>query len=92
MSLINIGSLTAFNAFLSVSVSALMATYMISIGSIMYRRVTGPPLPLSRWRLIGRNVGHERSSGGLGSYGVVINAVALVYRYVLDSEYSIWEC
>lgn len=82
MSLINIGSLTAFNAFLSVSVSALMATYMISIGCVLYRRVKGPPLPFSRWRLIGKNLDYGDSNGGLGSYGVGINAIALVYRYV----------
>ena len=79
MSLINIGSTTAFNAFLSVSVVALMATYTISIACILVKRLRGEPLPPARWRLLGKNAGPSDVTGGLGKYGPPINAIALVY-------------
>ena len=79
MSLINIGSLTAFNAFLSVSVVALMATYTLSIACIFVKRLRGEPLPPARWRFFGKNAGVEDTRGGLGRYGPPINAIALLY-------------
>lgn len=77
MSFINVGSTAAFNAFLSVSVVALMATYMISIGCVLYKRLSEEPLPPARWKMIGRN--SDDGMGGLGRYGVPINIMALVY-------------
>ena len=65
MSLINIGSTVAFNAVLSLSVVALMATYAISIGCILLRRMQGEPFPPARW--------------SLGRAGTPVNTVALVY-------------
>lgn len=79
MSLINIGSLTAFNAFLSVSVSALMSTYTISIGCILYKRIKGEALPLARWKVVGKNAQIGDKKGGLGSFGPAVNVVALMY-------------
>ncbi|PIG79407.1 amino acid transporter [Aspergillus arachidicola] len=66
MSLINIGSTVAFNAMLSLSTTALMATYLISIGCIIARRIScNPPLPPSRWTL--------------GRFGMPVNILAMVY-------------
>jgi amino acid transporter len=79
MSLINIGSTTAFNAFLSVAVVALMATYTISIACIFVKRLRGEPLPPARWRLLRKSAGPNDVTGGLGQYGPPINAIALVY-------------
>ena len=79
MSLINIGSTAAFNAFLSVSVVALMATYTLSIACILVKRLRGEPLPPARWRLFGQNADLGDVKGGLGKYGAPINAIALVY-------------
>ncbi|KAF4553394.1 Amino acid permease-like protein 8 [Elsinoe fawcettii] len=65
LSLINIGSTTAFNALLSLAVSALMATYVLSIGCVTLRRFRGEPLPSARW--------------SLGKYGLPVNVTALIY-------------
>ena len=79
MSLINIGSTTAFNAFLSVSVVALMATYTLSVACIFAKRLRGEHLPPARWRLLGKNADPSYTGGGLGRYGSFINAMALLY-------------
>lgn len=79
MSLINIGSTTAFNAFLSVSVVALMATYTLSVACIFVKRLRGEPFPPARWRLFGKNSDVNIGTGGLGKYGPFVNAMALVY-------------
>lgn len=65
VSLINIGSTAAFNALLSLSTVALMATYLVSISCVLLRRVRGQYLPPARW--------------SLGRYGLPVNALALVY-------------
>lgn len=65
LSLINIGSTTAFNALLSLAVTALMATYVLSIGCVTLRRYRGEPLPHARW--------------SLGKWGFTINMIALLY-------------
>ncbi len=66
LSLINIGSTVAFNAMLSLSTVALMATYLISIGCVTARRFNlENPLPPARW--------------SLGKAGLPVNCIALVY-------------
>lgn len=66
ISLINIGSTVAFNAVLSLSCIALMATYSISIGCVFYKRMNAPEtLPPARW--------------SLGRAGVAVNIGALTY-------------
>ncbi|KJZ69917.1 hypothetical protein HIM_10702 [Hirsutella minnesotensis 3608] len=90
LTLINIGSTTTFNAMLSLSTIALMATYLITIGCITLRRIRGEPLPSSRW--------------SLGRYGLPINVAALVYScwaffwsfwpndYNVNAENFNWAC
>lgn len=65
LSLINIGSTVAFNAVISLAASALMATYMISIGCVTLKRFRKQQLPHARW--------------SLGRYGLPINCLALLY-------------
>lgn len=81
LSLINIGSTTALNAFLSVSVVALMATYTISIACVLRKRLRGETLVPARWSLFGSNAGALGSTtgGGLGRWGIPINSIGLVY-------------
>jgi choline transport protein len=66
LNLIVLGSTTAFNALISLQVVALMATYMISISCVLWRRIKCPEtLPLCRW--------------SLGRAGIAINIIALLY-------------
>jgi amino acid transporter len=66
LSLINIGSTTAFSAIISLQLSSLLFTYIISIACVFYRRLTSPELlPKARW--------------SLGRFGPLVNGVSLVY-------------
>jgi choline transport protein len=66
LSFINIGSDAAFNAIVSLNLTSLMITYVVSIGCVLYRRITNPELlPRCRW--------------SLGRWGVPINAFAVLY-------------
>jgi amino acid transporter len=66
LSLINLGSLVAFNAIISLQVCALMMTYGCSVACILYRRLAHPELlPKARW--------------SLGRYGIAVNCLGLAY-------------
>ncbi|KAF2204121.1 amino acid transporter [Delitschia confertaspora ATCC 74209] len=66
LSLINIGSSTAFNAIISLQTAALMSTYTVSVSCVLYRRFAHPELiPTARW--------------SLGKFGIPINVVGLCY-------------
>jgi hypothetical protein len=65
LSLINIGSSAALNAVFSIANSALVTSYYITIGSMIYRRLQGGPLPAARY--------------SLGKYGLAINIISLIY-------------
>ncbi|KAB8256560.1 GABA permease [Aspergillus pseudonomiae] len=76
LALINIGSDTAFHAIISLNVAALMWTYVVSIGCLLYRRLSCPEtLPPQRW--------------SMGKYGIWVNAAALVY-VVFAFFFSFW--
>lgn len=62
---INIGSTTAFNIIISLTLLALLSTYMLSIGCVSLKRIKGELLPPARW--------------SLGRYGLGINLFALAY-------------
>jgi amino acid transporter len=52
LSLINIGSATAFNAIISLNVAALMFTYAISMSCVIYSKMCHPErLPAKQWSL-----------------------------------------
>lgn len=68
ISLVSLGSSLAFNIIASLSLLALMSTYMLSIGCVLLRRLRRdglPPLPVARW--------------SLGRWGLPVNAVAVAY-------------
>jgi choline transport protein len=65
LSLINIGSTTAFNAISSSATVSLISTYIISITCLVIKRVRGQPLPPHRWTL--------------GKAGIFVNIGALAY-------------
>ncbi|KAI1083703.1 amino acid/polyamine transporter I [Whalleya microplaca] len=63
--LINLGSTFAFETIVSLTLLALLSTYMLSIGCILRKRLCGDPLPPARW--------------GLGRLGLPVNIFAFVY-------------
>ena len=63
--LINLGSTFAFNIIISLNLVAFLATYMISIGCVLLKRIRGEALPPARW--------------SLGRFGLPINAFAVCY-------------
>ena len=66
LSLINLGSTAAFNAIISLQVAAIMFTYSISIGCVLYRRLfQSELLPPARW--------------SLGRWGPLVNGAGLAY-------------
>ncbi|CDM32283.1 hypothetical protein DTO013E5_3522 [Penicillium roqueforti] len=66
LSLINIGSETAFNAIISLNVAALMYTYITSISCVIYRKIWYPDtLPPRRW--------------DMGRWGLAVNIIGLFY-------------
>jgi amino acid transporter len=66
LSLINIGSETAFNAIISPNVAAMVYTYIISIACVIYRKIWHPDtLPPRRW--------------DMGRWGLAVNIIGLLY-------------
>ncbi|KAK1823102.1 hypothetical protein LTR12_002405 [Friedmanniomyces endolithicus] len=65
ISLIALGSSVAFFAIISLQLIALFFTYVVAIGTLIYRRLRGPPLPEHRW--------------SLGRAGLTINIFAFMY-------------
>ncbi|KAL8850881.1 MAG: hypothetical protein Q9221_004194 [Calogaya cf. arnoldii] len=65
IALINLGSSVALNAIVSLTISALISSYIVSIGCLVSKRLRGEPLPHSRF--------------SLGKYGLAINIIALFF-------------
>lgn len=65
LSLINIGSPVALNSITSLSTTALISTYIVSIGCIIWRRATGQPM--------------LKSPFTLGRWGLAINIASVVF-------------
>ena len=68
LSLINIGSTTAFNAIVSLGTASLLSSYIVSITCIIIKRWRHERLPPKRW--------------GLGRYGMAINIVSVAYLII----------
>jgi choline transport protein len=68
LSLVLIGSDTAFNIIASLGASAILSSYIISITCITYRKITGYKLPPTRFPL--------------GRAGLPINIVALCFLWL----------
>ncbi|KAK3068996.1 hypothetical protein LTR53_013018, partial [Teratosphaeriaceae sp. CCFEE 6253] len=65
LSLINIGSYVALNAISSLGVVSLLFSYVVTISCLVWRRLTGAPLPPRKW--------------SLGRYGLAVNLCALAF-------------
>ncbi|KAK6207177.1 hypothetical protein LQW54_007378 [Pestalotiopsis sp. IQ-011] len=65
LAFVQLGSTVAFNTIVSLSVLGLLSTYLISIGSVLWMRIRGQPLPPARW--------------SLGRLGLPVNAFAVFY-------------
>jgi len=62
---INIGSTTALRSISSLGAVAILSSYLVVIGCLIWRRLYGAPLPPRRW--------------SLGRFGLVINIVAVCF-------------
>jgi choline transport protein len=69
LSLINIGSTTAFNALASLGTAALLSSYIISITCIRIKRWRRQPFPPTRW--------------SLGRWGAPINDFSIAYLWLV---------
>jgi amino acid transporter len=65
LSLINIGSSTAFNSIIGLLTGATFFSYGVSIGCILFKRLRGEGLPEARW--------------SLGRLGLPINLISLLF-------------
>lgn len=65
ISLINIGSSTAFNSITGLLTGATFFSYAVSIGCILLKRLRGQSLPEARW--------------SLGRFGLPINLISLLF-------------
>ncbi|KAF2790260.1 amino acid transporter-like protein [Melanomma pulvis-pyrius CBS 109.77] len=63
--LINLGSTLAFNIIVSLTLLAILSTYMLSIGCLIHKRLLNERLPTARW--------------SLGRFGLPINIFAFFY-------------
>lgn len=67
LSLINIGSTAALNAILALDLTALLSSYILSIGCLLLNRLRGEPIPHREW--------------SLGKAGMAINIAALCWLF-----------
>jgi amino acid transporter len=65
LSLINIGSTTALLAVVTLTIGAMMSSYIITIACVLLKRIRGQPLPPHKW--------------SLGRFGMAINIGALCF-------------
>ncbi|KAL8875393.1 MAG: hypothetical protein Q9205_003305 [Flavoplaca limonia] len=65
IALINLGSSVALNAIVSLTISALISSYIVSIGCLVSKRLRGEAMPPSRF--------------SLGKHGLAINVIALLF-------------
>lgn len=65
LSLINLGSSVAFNAIVSLTVGAILSSYIISISCVCLRKIRNDPLPHARW--------------SLGRAGLACNIIAVLF-------------
>ena len=86
LSLIVLGSSTAFNDLVGLTVAALNSSYLIASGLLLYRRCTGGILP-SQMNLASKDSDDAKVVYGPwyipGIYGIAVNAFACFYLTVL---------
>ncbi|TPX21181.1 hypothetical protein DIZ76_015136 [Coccidioides immitis] len=69
LALINIGSVVAFNAILSLGVASLLSSYIISIACVRLKRWRGEPLPPARW--------------SMGKWASIVETLAILFLLVV---------
>jgi choline transport protein len=70
LSLINLGSAVAFNAIVSLTVGAILSSYIISISCVALRKIRKDhPLPRARW--------------SLGKAGLTVNIIAVLFLLLI---------
>lgn len=69
LSLINIGSTVAFNAIISLSVAALMSSYLISTSCYLVAKLRRVPMPPARW--------------SMGMWTVPVNIGAVIFLVIV---------
>ena len=86
LSLIVLGSSTAFNDLVGLTVAGLNSSYLIASGLLLYRRCTGGILP-RHMSLASQDSDRTNLVYGPwfvpGVYGIVVNAFACVYLIIL---------
>lgn len=86
LSLIVLGSSTAFDDLVNLTVAALNSSYLIASGLLLYRRCTGGIVP-HRKALVGNGSDDAKLAFGPwyipGIYGIAVNAFACVYLTVI---------
>ncbi|KAI7509426.1 amino acid transporter-like protein [Hortaea werneckii] len=65
LSLINIGSTTALRSISSLGAVAILGSYLVTIGTLIWRRLFGAPLSARAW--------------SLGRYGLAVNVIAFCF-------------
>ena len=65
LSLINIGSTVALDALITLTVGALLNSYIVTVSCVALKRIRGEPLPPHRW--------------SLGRWGLWVNLGALAF-------------
>ena len=65
IALINLGSSVALNAIVSLTISALISSYIVSIGCVISKRLRGESMPPSKF--------------SLGRWGLAINVAAEIF-------------
>lgn len=89
ISLINVGSSTAFNAVISLTIAGLYGSYLVCCSLLLWRRCTGAiSLPGE-----GSPIHHGTLTWGpwrlRGSFGIAVNAFACVYMVIIIF-FSFW--
>ena len=94
--LINIGSATAFNAVISLSVSSLYASYIITETLLLYRRCTGFILPHQKhlpYSTISSDPNTKTLNWGPfhlpGLFGILVNVSAVAFGLIIFF-FSFW--
>ncbi|KAL9016508.1 MAG: hypothetical protein Q9180_008797 [Flavoplaca navasiana] len=95
--LINIGSATAFNAVISLSVSSLYASYIVTETLLLYRRCTGSILPHQKHLPSSSSISNDPTNRNLnwgpfhlpGLFGILVNVFAVAFGLIIFF-FSFW--
>ncbi|KAI1313257.1 amino acid transporter [Xylaria venustula] len=93
LALINIGSSTAFNIIVSLTINGFYGTYFVGNSLILWRRITGQIRPYNRGETGLTNISHDNLSWGPTRIpeplGTIVNAFGCVYLLIV-LFFSFW--